>query len=356
MEKIDLLVLRLTDDCNLRCKYCYANGGKQKINMNREIALKAIDYVSKLNNSFTLQFTGGEPLLAIDLIEEIYEYIQKRGVQVRLQVQTNGTLIGREMAKKLKAMNMSVGISLDGMPQINDKNRTYSWGEGSAKDVLKGLNNLNDEGIKVGLTATVTKDNIVHLSQLIELSAFLGNVHGVSFDLYRPMGRGVKCDFSVCKLEDLKRGVKKALNKAEEIKAIGGHTIHIREVEKVIKLLKARLKRDKYCYVTTGTSFAVMPDGEVYPCSSFAEYKEFNFGNILDPQFYPFDRMKDFINGISVLKNEECQSCKDNHLCGGGCIARTYAYYGNFDRVYEGECALRRVYIEYAKNNYIEAN
>jgi len=68
-EKPALLTLSTTGDCNLRCSYCYARGGESSASMSWITGKRAIDIVAECFSSFKIQFTGGEPLLNLDLIE-----------------------------------------------------------------------------------------------------------------------------------------------------------------------------------------------------------------------------------------------------------------------------------------------
>jgi len=92
-----LLVLGITDDCNLRCMYCYAGGGDEKTHMSWQVARRAVDLMVERSDSFTVQFTGGEPLLRPDIFE-IIEYGQGKGL--RMVIAINGTHVG--MAKRRK--------------------------------------------------------------------------------------------------------------------------------------------------------------------------------------------------------------------------------------------------------------
>ncbi len=68
-ESPGLLALSVTSDCNLRCRYCYARGGESSASMNWITARRAIDVMAECFDGFKIQFTGGEPLLNLNLIE-----------------------------------------------------------------------------------------------------------------------------------------------------------------------------------------------------------------------------------------------------------------------------------------------
>lgn len=349
-ENIKLVVLRVTNNCNLRCRYCYACGGDSGEDMSRDIARKAIDYAAASGSPFKVQFTGGEPLLNLPLIREIVAYTRKKRITVRYQMQTNGTLITPQIAGELKAMGIAVGVSLDGMPEVNDHLRPFAGGSGSTMATLRGLSNLGAAGVKVGLTAVLTARNVTGLPRLVELASYQGNVHGIALDLLRPLGRAGVNNILPPEPAIMEESVRASLHRAEEIACPGGNPVRFREVDRLKWQLGSRLARRHYCHATTGQSFAVMPGGDIYPCSSLADLPDFYLGNIIEKDFslpaglsrLPFWRRE-------VIDLEGCRDCPDNWLCGGGCPARAYAFTGRVDRLHPGDCRLKKVFLQYVK-------
>ena len=350
IEKIKLVILRVTNNCNLRCRYCYACGGDNRESMSWDIARKAIDYAAASGSPFKVQFTGGEPLLNLPLIREIVAYTRKKKITVRYQVQTNGTLITPQIAGELKAMGIAPGISLDGMPEVNDRLRPFADGRGSTVATLRGLSNLGAEGVKVGLTAVLTAQSVAGLPRLVELASYMGNVYGIALDLLRPMGRSGVYKILPPEPAAMEESVRACLRRAEEIARWGGKPVRFREVERIKRQLALRLARRYYCYATTGQSFAVMPGGAVYPCSSLAGQPDFYLGNISEQDFslpvslarLPFLRRR--VNDLAG-----CRDCPDNWLCGGGCLARAYACTGRVDRTHPDDCRLKKVFLQYVR-------
>ncbi len=74
------LVLWVTTDCNLRCRYCYANGGDKAEYMDWQVAKQTLDIMLSHSDGFKIQFAGGEPLLNIDLIEQVVGYTLGLGI------------------------------------------------------------------------------------------------------------------------------------------------------------------------------------------------------------------------------------------------------------------------------------
>lgn len=188
MEKTKLLILRLTDRCNLACRYCYATyGGICKADMPFETAKAAIALFAQPGGKLKIQFTGGEPLLCAGLMQQIFQHVKSEGIQTAFSIQTNGTLLTRETCAVLREMRCAVGVSLDGIGEANAL-RVYQDGSPSLDDALAGVRALADAGMRCNLNAVVSRANQNFLGGLIRLAALLGNVHGVGLDMFRPIG------------------------------------------------------------------------------------------------------------------------------------------------------------------------
>jgi len=111
------------------------------------------------------------------------------------------------------------------------------------------------------------------------------------------------------------------------------------------------LQREIYCYALSGKSFAVMPNGDVYPCSSFGGMESFKLGNISDRDFNYKNAIEGFEEKCNVLHYGSCKTCSDKDICGGACIARSVLFkekqsYGP----YSCDCELKKFYIHRIKS------
>lgn len=145
----------VTENCNLKCKYCYMAGKNDSKKMSFEVAKKAIDYILSNREQFNEEavvwdFIGGEPFLEIDLIDKITDYIKIRTYELkhpwfnkyRLSFSTNGILYNSPKVQNYIGKNrlhVSIGISVDGNKHKHDLQRVKLDGSGSYDDVVKNV-------------------------------------------------------------------------------------------------------------------------------------------------------------------------------------------------------------------------
>lgn len=152
---IEMLTLQVTQQCNLRCKYCpysgsYYNRKHGSASMKADTAKKAIDFYIKHSYNkkmLNIGFYGGEPLIQYDLIKELaaYSRIQGEGKEVSFHMTTNATLLNREIIRFLAENKFKLTISLDGPRELHDKNRESVDGKGSFDKVIENVGIIQTE-------------------------------------------------------------------------------------------------------------------------------------------------------------------------------------------------------------------
>ncbi|MDY6830535.1 MAG: 12,18-didecarboxysiroheme deacetylase [Thermodesulfobacteriota bacterium] len=165
IDKRPVVVWNITKRCNLKCVHCYAHATPQAQDneLSTDEGKALIDDLADFKAPVLL-FSGGEPLMRKDL-PELAGYAVKKGM--RAVISTNGTLIHEETAKALKDIGLSyVGISLDGGRAINDRFRGV---HGAFDAALKGIDNCQKAGIKVGLRFTINKFNVGEVPLLFDI-------------------------------------------------------------------------------------------------------------------------------------------------------------------------------------------
>lgn len=337
-ENTKSVVLWVTEDCNLRCKYCYVKAGEKKNYMDRDTFIKAMDLVKK--NNFKLQIAGGEPLMNFNLIEQIYDYLQNNKPGIRVNMQTNGTLITKEIAKKIKKMNIGVGISLDGPPEINDKLR------GKTLETLNGIKELGSQGVMVNLNCVVTDESVKYLDKLVDIAFYCGNVYGIGLDILRKTGRYMDNyeEVKEAKVGDIRDNLIKAYNRTKYLYKLSGKKIVLRDIEEARLRLNMKNPCKGYCYAALGISMVVLPNGDIYPCGSFADKEEYFMGNVHHGG--PFTGKK-----LVVKAGELCRKCKYEKFCSKGCPARLLI--NNEDSEFsQQDCALRKTAFDIVNSRY----
>jgi Fe-coproporphyrin III synthase len=164
-DKKPVVVWNMTRQCNLKCVHCYAQA-KVTPTENELTTAEGKTLIDDLSlfGAPVMLFSGGEPLMRPDL-PELAQYAVSKGM--RAVISTNGTLITREKARIFKDIGLSyVGISLDGMKEVNDRFRGVP---GAFEQALEGIRNCREAGIKVGLRFTVNKRNADQVGPIFDL-------------------------------------------------------------------------------------------------------------------------------------------------------------------------------------------
>ena len=153
-----VVVWNSTRTCNLKCRHCYMSSDAKKY-QNELTTAEAKQFIDDLAdfNVPVLLFSGGEPLIRPDFFE-LADYAAKKGVRPTLS--TNGTLITPEVARKIKDIGVGyVGISLDGLREVNDKFRGKA---GAFEAAMNGIKNCVAVDQRVGLRFTINL-SLIHI-------------------------------------------------------------------------------------------------------------------------------------------------------------------------------------------------
>lgn len=164
-DKKPVVVWNITRACNLKCMHCYARAvyGSSEGELSTEQGFSLLDDLATFGVPVIL-FSGGEPLLRSDLVE-LARYAVGRGM--RAVISTNGISINEEKAMVLKDAGVSyVGISLDGLEEVNDRFRGV---KGAFQMALNGIKNCQQAGLKVGLRFTMNKLNVDQVPAVFDL-------------------------------------------------------------------------------------------------------------------------------------------------------------------------------------------
>lgn len=145
-NKIHILILQVTQNCNLRCDYCLYSGkyntrSHQNKRMNFSVAKEAIDFLkehSKEKRKVYIAFYGGEPLLEFELIKKCVTYAENimKDKEIEYSMTTNGTLLSPVVIEYLKKYKFKITVSLDGPKEVQDRSRRFANSDKGSFDVI----------------------------------------------------------------------------------------------------------------------------------------------------------------------------------------------------------------------------
>ena len=185
----------VTERCQLACKYCYEVQKDYSSDMTFETAKKAIDFILGDDNicntpAVIWDFIGGEPLLLIDLIAQISDYIIERTIKLNhrwresylFSLATNGLLYRDERVQKYIAKHkehLSISISIDGIRERHNQQRVYRNGKGSFDDVLPNVQQWISDFKFTSVKSTIAHDDVKYVKDSVLFLYKLGvtNVH-----------------------------------------------------------------------------------------------------------------------------------------------------------------------------------
>ena len=146
---VKALCLHIAHDCNLACKYCFAEEGEyhgRRALMSFEVGKKALDFLianSGNRRNLEVDFFGGEPLMNWHVVKQTVAYCReqekKHNKLFKLSLTTNGMLLDKEKVKYLTDNHISLILSLDGRKEMHDAMRPGVHGEGTYDQILKNL-------------------------------------------------------------------------------------------------------------------------------------------------------------------------------------------------------------------------
>ena len=338
-----VVVWNSTKTCNLKCRHCYMNSDAQKYEgeLTTEEAKRFIDDLAEFNVPVLL-FSGGEPLMRKDFFE-LAEYAAAKGIRPTLS--TNGTLITREVAERIKKIGVGyVGISLDGLQEVNDK---FRGKEGAFQAAMEGIQNCVAVGQRVGLRFTINHHNIQELDRIFDFIEEKG-INRVCFYHLVYSGRGnammdedvtpeqsrMAMDTIIRRTRDFEeRGLEK------EILTVDNHCDGVYMYLQALKEGRTELAEQMLKFISmnggnrSGMAFAeVDPLGYVHPDQftqhhTFGNVRERKFGDIWTDMTHPI--LAGLKDRKQLLKGR-CAKCKFLANCNGNFRTRAEATTGDF--------------------------
>ena len=350
---VKALCLHIAHDCNLACRYCFAEEGEyhgRRAIMSYEVGKKALDFlVANSGNRTTLEvdFFGGEPLMYWAVVKQLVAYgrslEEEHHKKFRFTITTNGVLLNDEILEFVNKEMGNMVLSIDGRKEVHDRMRPHRGGQGSYDEIVpkfkkaaesRGQMNYYVRGTYTHYNTDFAKD-VLHLADL-----------GFKQISVEPVVAPETEDYAI-REEDLPQLLAQYDELAEEMikrrkEGNGFNFFHF-----MIDLEGGPCVAKRLSGCGSGTEYlAVTPWGDLYPCHQFVGNEDFLMGNV-DEGVLRTD-IRDEFKQCNVYAKEKCKDCFAKFYCSGGCAANSYNFTGNVNGSYDIGCELQRKRIECA--------
>ncbi|MGM9677291.1 MAG: thioether cross-link-forming SCIFF peptide maturase [Butyricicoccus sp.] len=352
---IKALCLHVSHDCNLRCKYCFAETGDfgmgKRMTMDFDVAKKAIDFViekSGARRNIEIDFFGGEPLMAWDTVTRTVDYARslekEKNKKFRFTITTNGLLLDDEKIDYINRNMDNCVLSLDGRKCVNDEMRPTAGGVGSYDVIVPKFKKLVSQRGKdrdYYVRGTFTSKNLDFTKDVLAIADEGFDQLSVEPVTSEP---GTGYDISEKDLPRIGEEYEKLVDVMQERRKAGKgfnffhFMVDLQQGPCVIKRLRGCGAGYEYVAVT--------PDGEIYPCHQFVGHPEFLLGTLDDGKF-DMDISNHF-SRLNVCTRPKCQDCWAKFYCSGGCAAANFNMNGDIETPYEMGCELQKKRLECA--------
>ncbi|MBM6685097.1 thioether cross-link-forming SCIFF peptide maturase [Faecalicatena contorta] len=350
---VKALCLHIAHDCNLACKYCFAEEGEyhgRRALMSYEVGKKALDFLiasSGNRRNLEVDFFGGEPLMNWQVVKDLVAYGRQQeklhDKHFRFTVTTNGVLLNDEIQEFINKEMDNVVLSLDGRKEVNDAMRPFRSGKGSYDLIVPKFQKLADSRNqeRYYVRGTFTRNNldfsndVLHFADLGFKQMSIEPVVGDESDPYAIREEDIP---KIC--EEYDRLAKIMIEREKEGK--GFNFFHF-----MIDLEGGPCVSKRLSGCGSGTEYlAVTPWGDLYPCHQFVGQEEFLMGNVDEGITRP--EIADEFRNCSVYSKEKCRNCFAKFYCSGGCMANAYNFHGTIHEAYDIGCEMQRKRVECA--------
>ena len=348
---VKALCLHIAHDCNLACKYCFAEEGEyhgRRALMSFEVGKKALDFlVANSGNRVNLEvdFFGGEPLMNWDVVKQLVAYgrsLEKpNNKKFRFTLTTNGVLLNDEVMEFVNKEMSNVVLSLDGRKEVNDRMRPFRTGKGSYDLIVPKFQKLAESRNQTNyyIRGTFTRNNldfsedVKHFADLGFKQMSIEPVVGPEEDPYSIREQDLP--------QIMEEYDKLALEYIDRYKKGNGFNFfHF-----MIDLTQGPCVYKRLSGCGSGTEYlAVTPWGDFYPCHQFVGNEDFLMGNVDEGITKP-EIVKEFGN-CNVYSKEKCKNCFAKFYCSGGCAANSYNFHGTINDAYDIGCEMQRKRVE----------
>ena len=350
---VKALCLHIAHDCNLACKYCFAEEGEyhgRRALMSFEVGKKALDFLienSGNRKNLEVDFFGGEPLMNWDVVKQLVEYGRLKEKEYnknfRFTMTTNGVLLNDEIMEYCNREMSNVVLSLDGRKEVNDQMRPFRNGKGSYELIVPKFQKFAKlRGEKdYYIRGTFTRNNMDFSKDVLEFADL-----GFESMSIEPVVAQDEEEYSIRQedipaiLEEYDKLAVEYIKRQKEGK--GFNFFHFN-----IDLTQGPCVAKRLSGCGSGTEYlAVTPWGDFYPCHQFVGEEEFLLGNV--DTGVTNTQIRDEFKLCNVYAKDKCRDCFARFYCSGGCAANSYNFHGSITDAYDIGCEMQKKRIECA--------
>lgn len=350
---VKALCLHLAHDCNLACRYCFAEEGEyhgRRALMSFEVGKKALDFLianSGSRRNLEVDFFGGEPLMNWQVVKDLVAYGREQekihDKNFRFTLTTNGVLLDDEVMEFCNREMANVVLSIDGRKEVHDRMRPFRKGAGSYDLIVpkfqKFAESRNQD--KYYVRGTFTHYNLDFSEDVLHLADL-----GFKQISVEPVVAAPSEDYAI-REEDLPQLFEEYDRLAEEMAKRHKNGKDFNFFHFMIDLEGGPCVAKRLSGCGSGTEYlAVTPWGDLYPCHQFVGNEAFLLGNV-DEGIKEQDTVDEF-KCCNVYAKEKCRSCFARFYCSGGCAANAYNFTGDICGAYDIGCELQKKRIECA--------
>lgn len=341
------VTLDIVGVCNMGCKYCFeADIGARRGAMAAHTVSATIETIfSKASEAGILvQFASGEALTDFPLFAEVVDKIQRRAcsdnVPLSLGLTTNATLVTPEIAAFLADHRFKVKVSIDGPPEIHNKNRPMLGGQQSYERVAQGLMLLADRLLRTDLTLNTVVCPETSLGDLWDWAKSL------PIGIWTTIPVGERFDrVAPSQVELRRRDLNRIADEIARAYEAGSEILEYEPLTKVIRKLALPVPAVRYCGAG-GSFIGVRSDGEIYPCLRQLGLQDHRIGDVWTGLDDPKRRDYLTVFAAPVDRRSHCSACWARYLCGGGCYADSIVYGDDPTAPLDVHCIFFRLEIE----------
>ncbi|MEY8391414.1 thioether cross-link-forming SCIFF peptide maturase [Lachnospiraceae bacterium] len=350
---VKALCLHIAHDCNLKCRYCFAEEGEyhgRRALMSFEVGKAALDFLianSGNRRNLEVDFFGGEPLMNFDVVKKLVAYGREQekihNKNFRFTLTTNGVLLDDEAMEFANQEMANVVLSIDGRREVHDRMRPFPKGAGSYGLIVPKFQKLADSRNqeRYYVRGTFTRYNLDFSRDVLHLADL-----GFKQISVEPVVAQPQEDYAI-REEDLPQLFEEYDRLAEELIRRHKEGKDFNFFHFMVDLTGGPCVAKRLSGCGSGTEYlAVTPWGDFYPCHQFVGNEEFLMGNVKDG-LWNTKLQKEF-KSCNVYAREKCRDCFARFYCSGGCAANSYNFHGSITDVYDIGCRLQKKRIECA--------